>query len=143
MHAEDSPHDPLQGANLPNKCAFHHKNSTICCMSSRCRTSRKDPNDDAPTHEDPIQDVPRKPRDYDGDVVSGGGCAGDMGILAKAQSVVSRFSGGGSRHTTSGHGGRRSLGSVDEVVRVRDFAVEGKLEDEDEITVISFADKRG
>jgi len=82
-----------------------------------------------------VEDIPRKPRDY-GDVASGG-CAGNMGILAKAQIVVSRFS-GASRHTMSGHV-KRSLGSVDEIVHVRDFA----KEDEDEITVIPVMTKRG
>lgn len=65
-----------------------------------------------------------------------------MGILAKAQNVVSRIS-GGSRHTMSGHG-MRSMESVDGIVHVRDFAKEGKmLEDEDEITVIPIVEKRG
>ena len=134
VHAEESPHDPFQGVVLPNRCAFHHKNSTICCMSSRCQRSRRGTQDAHQVEED----VPRKP--VADDIPRG--CA-DIGILAKAQSMVSRIS-GASRHTMSGHGNRRSQISVDEAVHVRDFGMEKEKEDEDEITVISYVpEKRG
>ena len=58
--------------------------------------------------------------------------------------MVSRIS-GASRHTMSGHGNRRSQMSVDEVVHVRDFGMEKekeKVENEDEITVISYVPEK-
>jgi hypothetical protein len=101
-------------------------------MSPKCKTARKGTGHDVPQpEEDPEQqseaENEQKAIDFPEDDVGNHfqdssegsvGC-GDLGILAKAQSMVSRIS-MASRHTMSGHTKRTQM-SIEEIVRVRDF----------------------